>query len=177
MFRALEGMPERAALFASAMKWHAVLPGFSPHHLIAGFPWGSDEELTVVDVGGGLGNISQALVKHNPKVKCVVEDRPDVVEQGRNSLGSLPAEFQERISFQGHDFFKDQPVKGADVYLLRLILHDWPDKYAKMIIKALIPALKPGAKIVINDRVVPGFDEVHYLEEREARSVFMSCNG
>lgn len=164
-------MPESAAIFASAMKWHAVLPGFSPQHLIAGFSWGSgsesNEELTLVDVGGGVGNISQALVEHNPKIKCVVEDRTDVVEQGEKSL---PAKFQKQISFQSHDFFNDQPVK-ADVYLLRLILHDWSDKYAKMIIKALVPALKPGAKIIINDRVVPGFNEVHYLEEREARFV------
>jgi hypothetical protein len=42
-----------------------------------------------------------------------------------------------------------------------------------MIIKALILALKFGAKIVINDRVIPGRDETPYLVEREARSVLL----
>jgi hypothetical protein len=28
------------------------------------------------------------------------------------------------IEFQAHDFFQEQPVKGADVYFLRQILHD-----------------------------------------------------
>ena len=163
-------MPDRARVFADAMTWHAMLPGFSAQYLIAAFPWGSGDELIVVDVGGGLGHVSRALVDHNPTVKCIVEDLPDVVVQGQEGL---PADLRGRIRFQAHDFFQEQPVKGADVYLLRLVLHDWSDKYSQMIIKALIPALKPGAKVVINERVIPGHDEAPYLAEREARSVFL----
>ena len=160
-------MPDRAKVFAGAMTWHAMLPGFSAQYLVEAFPWKSSGELTVVDVGGGLGHVSRALVDHSPTVKCIVEDSPDVVVQAQEGL---PAELRERISFQAHDFFQEQPVKGADVYLLRLVLHDWSDKYSKMIIKALIPALKPGAKVVINDRVIPGRGETPHLAEREARS-------
>lgn len=157
--------------FARAMTWHALLPGYSAEYLIMAFPWGSGGELTVVDVGGGRGHISRALVDHSPAVKCIVEDSPDVIVQGQEDL---PADLRGRISFQAHDFFQEQPVKGADVYLLRLILHDWSDKYAKMILKALTPALRSGAKVVINDRVIPERGEAHYLAEREARSVFQS---
>ena len=152
------------------MTWHTMLPGFSAQYLVTGFPWGSGGELTVVDVGGGLGHVSRALVDHSPNVKCIVEDSPDVVAQGQEGL---PSNLRRRISFQAHDFFQEQPVKGADVYLLRLILHNWSDKYSKMIIKALVPALKPGAKVVINDRVIPGRGEAHYLAEREARYVLL----
>ena len=161
-------MPDRAKVFAGAMTWHAMLPGFSAQYLASAFPWGSGGELTVVDVGGGLGHVSRALVEHSPTVKCIVEDSPDVVAQGQESL---PAHLRGRISFQAHDFFQEQPVSGADVYLLRLVLHDWSDKYAIMIIRALIPTLKLGAKVVVNDRVIPGRGEAHYLAEREARSV------
>ena len=170
VFRALANMPERAMAFASAMMWHAMLPGYSAQYLVTAFPWGSGGELTVVDVGGGRGHISQALVEHSPSVKCIVEDSSHIVVQGQESL---PANLGGRISFQAHDFFKEQPVKGADVYLLRLILHDWSDKYSKLIIKALIPALKHGAKVVVNDRVVPECGETNYLTEREARSVLL----
>ena len=163
-------MPDRANVFAGATKWHAMLPGFSAQYLVAAFPWGSSGELTVVDVGGGLGHVSQALVEHSPTVKCIVEDSFGVITQGQKGL---PAYLRGRISFQTHVFFNEPPVKGADVYLLRLILHDWSDKYSRMIIKALIPALKPGAKVVVNDRLIPGRGEVHYLAEREARSVFL----
>ena len=166
IFRALAKMPDRATVFAGAMKWHAMLPGFSAQYLVEAFPWGSSGDLTVVDVGGGLGHVSRALVEHNPTAKCIVEDSPDTVMQGEKEL---PADLQGRINFKAHDFFQEQPIKGADVYLLRLVLHDWSDKYSKLIVRALIPALKPGAKIVINDRVIPGRGEAHYLVEREAR--------
>lgn len=138
VFRALANMPDRGMVFAGAMTWHAMLPGFSVQYLVMAFPWGSGGELTVVDVGGGLGHVSRALVSHSPTIQCIVEDSPDVVVQGQEGL---PAD------------------------LLRLVLHDWSDKYSKMIIKALIPALKPGAKVVINDRVVPGRGEAPYLAE------------
>lgn len=170
VFRALANMPDRGMVFAGAMAWHAMLPGFSAQYLVTAFPWGSGGELTVVDVGGGLGHVSRALVAHSPTIKCIVEDSPDVIVQGQEGL---PTDLRGRISFQAHDFFQEQPVKGADVYLLRLVLHDWSDKYSKMIIKALIPALKPGAKVVINDRVVPGRGEAPYLAEREARDYDM----
>lgn len=173
VFRAIAGMPDRAAVFAGAMSWHAMLPGFSPEYLASAFPWGSDRNLTVVDVGGGLGHVSKALVQHNPNIRCIVQDSQDTVAQAKQNFS---ADLEERISFQEHDFFLEQPIKGADVYLLRLVLHDWSDKYAKLIIKALIPALRPGAKVIINDRVVPGHNEVPYLAEREARSVFSSMH-
>lgn len=149
------------------MKWHAMLPGFSVDYLVDAFPWGSGDELTVVDVGGGLGNVARALANHRSTMRCIVEDSPEVVAMGQEGL---PADLQDRVSFKAHDFFREQQVLGADVYLLRLVLHDWSDKYARLIIKALIPALKPGARIVINDRVIPARNQVHYLAEREARS-------
>lgn len=87
-----------------------------------------------------------------------MQDYPDVISQGQESL---PEPYKSRITFQEHDFFKEQPVKGADVYLLRMILHDWSDKYATKILRALIPALKPGVKMVIIERVIPGWHEAH----------------
>lgn len=163
-------MPDRASRFANAMMWHSRLPGYSPQYLVECFPWGTGD-LTVVDVGGGIGHISHALAAHNPTVQCIVQDRTEVVAQGEEML---PAELNNRISFQAHDFFQEQPVRGADVYLLRLILHDWSSKYAQKILQALIPALKPGAKVVLNDRVVPGYGEAPLLVEREARYVLLS---
>ena len=168
IFRAIANMPERAKVVAGAMTWHAMLPGYSAQYLAEAFPWASGGELRVVDVGGGLGHVSRALVDHSPTVKCIVEDLSEVILQAQKDL---TPNLEGRISFKAHNFFQEQPVKEADVYLLRLILHDWSDKYARMIIKALIPALKPGSKVVVNDRVIPARGEAHYLIEREARSV------
>ncbi|KAL8949400.1 MAG: hypothetical protein Q9222_004483 [Ikaeria aurantiellina] len=170
VFRALAHHTDRAAVFAGAMQWHARLPGFSTDYLVQPFPLGSSGKVTVVDIGGGLGHASQALARHYPSINCIVQDSPAVTMQGQEEL---PGDLQGRVSFQAHDFFQTQPVQGADVYLLRLVLHDWSDKYSKMIIRALIPALGPKARIVVNDRVVPKQGEAPYLQEREARDYDM----
>jgi len=41
----------------------------------------------------------------------------------------------------------------ADIYILKWILHDWPDVESVAILKALVPALKPGARVVFIDYV------------------------
>jgi hypothetical protein len=156
------------------MDWQTRHSGFSPKYLAEAFPWQIDgrqgQALTVVDVGGGLGHISRALAEHtHPEAKSatfIVQDLPDIVAAGQSIL---PEQLQGRVSFQAHDFFTEQPVQGADVYLLSSVLHDWPDKYAARILKALVPACRTGARIVINERLVPGFHEAHYLVERHYR--------
>jgi predicted O-methyltransferase YrrM len=157
------------------MEWCVQAPGFSLQYLVDTFPWPDEEvevgegKFTVVDVGGGLGHVSRALATHSPRnAQFIVQDTENVVVQGEAAL-SPDDDLNGRVRFQSHDFLEKQPVHGASVYLLRLILHDWSDKYASMILKALVPALRPGAKVVINDRVVPGHREVHYLAEREKR--------
>lgn len=48
--------------------------------------------------------------------------------------------------------FDPQPV-AADIYMLKWILHDWPDAESVKILQALRPALKPGARVVFIDYV------------------------
>ena len=47
-----------------------------------------------------------------------------------------------------HDFFTPQTVL-ADVYIYRFIFHNYSDEKAVDILKAAIPALKPGSRILI----------------------------
>lgn len=66
-------------------------------------------------------------------------------------------ELANRITFQPHDFFQPQTVV-ADVYFLKAVLHDWPDEEARAILRALVPALRPGARIVLCEGLAPAFD-------------------
>jgi hypothetical protein len=36
-----------------------------------------------------------------------------------------------------HDFFTPQPILDASVFLLRVVLHDWPDSFARRILLRL----------------------------------------
>lgn len=56
------------------------------------------------------------------------------------------------MTFSEHDFFTPQPL-AADIYMLKLILHDWPDKESVQILKSLTPAMKRGARVLFIDYV------------------------
>ncbi|KAL1880816.1 hypothetical protein VTK73DRAFT_4986 [Phialemonium thermophilum] len=148
-----EGKPKgyRAALFARAMGF--ISDALAPSGNLEvwdDFEWGSLRDGSViVDVGGSRGHDMLKIAQKFPQHKYIVEDRPSV-EEAFNA--AIPAEWRSNISFRAHDFFSPQPVQ-ADLYYLRWILHDWPDKEAKQILQNLIPALKPGALIVIKERV------------------------
>lgn len=81
----------------------------------------------------------------------------------------MPPALEHRVRFEEHDMFTEQLVKGADVYYLRHILHDWPDKYAVKIVANLVPALKHGARILVSDSVIPPPGELHGLDEKLVR--------
>ncbi|PPQ91161.1 hypothetical protein CVT25_002910, partial [Psilocybe cyanescens] len=54
-----------------------------------------------------------------------------------------------------HDFFTPQPIHNAAVFLLRVVLHDWPDVFARKILLRLREAAMPVTKLVIADFVLP----------------------
>ena len=142
-------------MFAGFMKSASKsIPGNLPSYLVGGYAWDSLGDSTIVDVAGSEGHISFAIAEKFPRLKFVVQDLPDVAERAKASPKAT--EFRDRISFQGHNFFEPQPV-AADAYLFRWIFHDWPDKYVIKILRQLVPALKPGAKIIINE----GFSQPH----------------
>ena len=57
--------------------------------------------------------------------------------------------------FEVHDFFTSQPIKDAAVFFLRVILHDWPDSRARMILLKLREAATEQTKLVLADFVLP----------------------
>ena len=157
---------ERARRFAGAMEAFGGGPDISPSFLVKGFPWASLGEGTVVDVGGSSGAVSVAIAEANPSLRFIVQDRPEVIESAKSN--SMSNHLEERIKFMAHDFMSEQPVI-ADVYLFRYIFHNWPDAYAIKILRQLIPALKPGALVLINDHLLPEPNTSSLTMEREVR--------
>lgn len=85
-----------------------------------------------------------------------------------NVTASIPAELESRVTLTTHSFFDPQPV-SAQVYLFRWIFHNWSDAYAIKILQALIPAMKPGAKVLICDGILPEPGSVGGMEEKSIR--------
>lgn len=139
---------KRAKRFAEAMSLFSNAPGMEPSHVIAAYPWSDVNDggaFTFVDVGGSLGVTSVALARSVPQVTCVVQDLPRMIAKTQT-----PKDLEGRVTFAEHDFFKPQYLQ-ADVYFFRWIFHDWADKYGVKILQALVPALKSGARILVNE--------------------------
>jgi hypothetical protein len=149
------------------MSSFATYKGHGPEYLVRGFPWALLGSTTVVDVGGSEGNYSIALAQSFPDLRIIVQDLPAVV-RAVDAKRPVPSELADRVTFMAHDMFMEQPV-CADIYLYRWVFHDWPDAYVVKILRQLIPALKPGAKVLINDTILPEPNTLSELQERKIR--------
>ena len=119
----LEAHPDIAASFDALMG----PPGHGtpdPEVLLTG---GWEEVKTVVDVGGGTGALLAEILRARPEIQGTLVDLPRTVARA----GSLfqAAGVAERVRIVGQSFFDPLPA-GADLYLLKSILNDWPDREA-----------------------------------------------
>ncbi|KAI1661581.1 S-adenosyl-L-methionine-dependent methyltransferase [Daldinia decipiens] len=113
--------------------------------LLDAYDWKAVGKASVVDVGGSAGHDAFALAQKFPELTITVQDLPQVQTVFE---ANVPEDLKDRVSFVAHDFFQPQPVQ-ADIYIIKLILHDWPDHEAVKMLRAMIPGLKPGARLVL----------------------------
>lgn len=85
------------------------------------------------------------LARKFPGLNIVVQDMPKVQPVFESDV---PEELKSRVSYVAHDLNQPQTVQ-ADIYMLKLILHDYPEPEAAKIIRALVPVLKPGNRVVV----------------------------
>lgn len=186
-FDYLNETPDFRKRFAGYMKCVTATQGTAIEHLIEGFDWASVGNGLVVDVsskqpgltfsnslsskqvGGSSGHASIALARSYPGLRLVVQDLPDVIETSIAGASSLEDAVRSRITFQGHSFFDPQPVKDGDVYLLRMILHDWPHEEAKKILGHIRKVMKPTARLVIMDTALPEPGTISLSQECQLR--------
>ena len=167
-FAEIKKTPERAQRFADAMSFFHAGPGLETAHVIKGYNWAVERGIEVIDVGGSHGSVAREIVNNFPLVRCLVQDLPEVIDSLKPQQLS---QMNGRLKFEAYNFFTEQPHKGADIYFFRMIFHNWSDKYCVQILKNLIPALKHGAKVLINDFCLPDPGVLSAFKERDARYV------
>jgi hypothetical protein len=106
---------------------------------------------TVVDVAGGRGTLLAAVLRARPGLRGVLFDRPHVVEHA--DLGDVAG----RCELVGGSFFESVPA-GADLYVLKDIVHDWDDEAALAILRVVRAAMSDGARLLVVERVIPPGD-------------------
>lgn len=110
----------------------------------------------LVDIGGGHGALLAGVLAAYPSLSGVVFDLPHVVGGAGEMLANSPA--QERIRLVGGDMFESVP-SGGDVYLLKSVLHDWPDEDCESILRVCRAAMSPSSALLIVERLLAGPNE------------------
>ncbi|KAJ5431617.1 hypothetical protein N7445_008115 [Penicillium cf. griseofulvum] len=109
--------------------------------------------VAIVDVGGSRGELLQDIQARYPQLKgrMIVQDRESTFQD----MEQPPPGIQLMV----HDIFTEQPVKGAAIYHLKRILHDWGDDEARIILKHLVSAMdRKWSKVLIMDSVGHHFE-------------------
>ncbi|KAF8664228.1 hypothetical protein AX16_000790 [Volvariella volvacea WC 439] len=134
----------------------------APGTVLKIFPWHElPEGSVIVDVGGGIGSttmiLATALLVDGSQLTFVIQDREQVCQMGEKAWRDQCPSLLESgaVVFQVHDFFQPQLVKNAAVFYLRVILHDWPDSFARRILLRLREAALDNTTLIISDFVLP----------------------
>ena len=80
---------------------------------------------TVVDVGGGTGAMLASLLRRHPHARGILVDLPGTVARAGEIIESFGV--GDRMTAVGQSFFDPLPA-GAELYLLKSVLNDWPDE-------------------------------------------------
>jgi SAM-dependent methyltransferase len=144
----LQAHPEVAASF-DALMGPAGHGAPDPEVLIGG-NWASVS--TVVDVGGGTGSLLAAILRARPAVRGTLVDLPPTVARASETFQATGV--ADRVSAVGQSFFDPLP-SGADLYLLKNVLGDWPDREALALLRRCAEAARPGGRVVVLGGVSP----------------------
>jgi len=106
----------------------------------------------VCDVGGGFGALLPPLLHAHPDLRGVVFDLPRCADGSRKLMADEG--LADRYAFQAGDFFESVP-SGADVYLLKSVIHDWDDEHSRAILTRCREAMRDGAVLLVLEWIVP----------------------
>ena len=149
-FEYLKDEPELAKLFNDAM---TTLSGVAAIAVVAGYNFGRYR--TIVDVGGGQGGLLSAILAATPNARGVLYDLPEVVADASALLRQRGVE--DRVRVEGGSFFDSVP-SGGDAYVLKSVIHDWPDAHAVAILRNVRVAAGADATVLLVEMVVPEHD-------------------
>ena len=145
----LAAHPDEAAVFNDSMvsKAHADAAA-----LTAAYDFTRGD--IVLDIGGGRGQILDAILEAAPSARGVLFDLPSVAEEAIVRPDG-------RLKVQSGDFFVDS-LPSYDVGVLVHVLHDWADPEVAAILRATRAAAQPGSTLLVYEMLMSDDDaDVH----------------
>ena len=142
-FQYLREHPQEARDFDAFM---ANFPDHRHQALAANYDFSGATLIT--DVGGGNGEALRRILARFPEPRGLVFDRDDVV-----AAIAPEARSGGRISVVGGSFY-DYVPKGADIYLIVRVLHDWSDDDCIRILRNCRDAMKGDARLLVVEQIL-----------------------
>ena len=103
---------------------------------------------SILDAGGGTGELAFALLRSCPGLQATVMDRPEVVKAARP-----PVDLAGRCRLVAGDLFQKWPV-AADAVILARVIHDWPDSDAVRILRRARDAMPRDATLYVIEMIL-----------------------
>ena len=100
----------------------------------------------VVDVGGGTGVQLAAILERAPHVRGTLVELPRSAEQALALFHGRG--LSDRTTVVDRSFFEPLP-RDADVYILNIVLHNWPDSSATEILQNCVDAATPAGRLLV----------------------------
>jgi SAM-dependent methyltransferase len=123
---------------------------------------------TIVDVGGGEGQLLRSILHAHPEASGVVFDRPEVLEAARRLLEGEG--LAERCTLVAGSFFDWVPA-GGDLYILKHVLHAWDDERSLAVLRNCRQAMAPSGTLMVLEHVMvdravpdPGLESAALLD-------------
>jgi copper chaperone CopZ len=148
VFEYFKQNPEEAQIFNDTMTALSMIDGPAVAEA-----YSFDSIHSIVDVAGGHGLLLATILARNPHLKGTLYEVPHVLDGCRN--GPLTP-VMERCTLASGDMFSSVPA-GADAYIMKHIIHDWPDELCVKILTACRKGVNAGGKLLVVDNVIqPG---------------------
>lgn len=107
---------------------------------------------TVVDFCGGRGGLLAGILQQAPQARGILSD-PRVAGNGAAQFLAEQGVDGRCATVDGGLF--DPVVTGGDAYVLKHIVHDWPEEQALQILRNVRAAIKPDGKLLLIEMVLP----------------------
>ena len=151
LFEHLAQNPEDEEIFNRAMTSHslAAVPA-----IVEAYDFSGAGKL--MDIAGGHGILLAGILKANPQMHGILFDLPSVIEGANEWLEK--EDVGSRVELASGDFFENVPA-GADVYMMKHIIHDWDDERSIKILQNVRSAMNDTGKVLIIEMVIPEGNE------------------
>jgi hypothetical protein len=106
----------------------------------------------LLDVGGGSGVYTIAVLRSAPQMRATIFDLPPVIEIARQKLAD--ENLIDRVTLVKGDFYKDSLPGGHDLALLSAIIHQNSLEQNVELYRKIFDSLVPGGTLVIRDHVM-----------------------